>query len=613
MKIYSRILSFLRPYTGVILLSLVASLFYVVFNSASVWFTASLINTIFEEEPVAAEVQPPAPSSLSLNDRLKYETKQLIYRDNPVDTLKVLCIVILGIFILKNLFYYAQGLGMGYVNLKVIQDARDRLYEKFNILSMSFYDKQRAGNLSSVVINDVNAMNNSISNSFSKLLVEPINILFMIIMLFVISWRLTLMAIIILPLSAVLITKIGQSLRRKSSRTYRQIAEVMSLLQEMLHNIRIVKAFATEDYENRRFQKATGKHFYLSFRHKKLSVLSSPLNEILGVAIGVILLWYGGVQVLQHQTLTSQDFISFILYLFMLLQPLKSMSGVNNMIQTGVAAAERIFNILDTEPEIKEPEHPVEIQEFRDNIRYQDVYFKYEDEWVLKDINLTISKGEVVAFVGPSGAGKSTIVDLVPRFYDVNRGDVTIDGMNVKELSLSSLRHLLGIVTQETILFNDSILNNIAYGLEDVDREAVEEASRLANAYDFIMDLPRGFQTNIGDRGLKLSGGQRQRLSIARALLKNPPILILDEATSALDTESEQLVQGAIDKLMKDRTTLVIAHRLSTIIDADKIVVLERGKIVERGDHNTLLEKNGSYRRLYDLQFKSHITSVEDL
>jgi len=613
MKIYSRILSFLRPYTGVILLSLVASLFYVVFNSASVWFTASLINTIFEEEPVAAEVQPPTPSSLSLNDRLKYETKQLIYRDDPVDTLKVLCIVILGIFILKNLFYYAQGLGMGYVNLKVIQDARDRLYEKFNVLSMSFYDKQRAGNLSSVVINDVNAMNNSISNSFSKLLVEPINILFMITMLFVISWRLTLMAIIILPLSAVLITKIGQSLRRKSTRTYRQIAEVMSLLQEMLHNIRIVKAFASEDYENRRFQKATDKHFYLSFRHKKLSVLSSPLNEILGVAIGVVLLWYGGVQVLKHQTLTSQDFISFILYLFMLLQPLKSMSGVNNMIQTGVAAAERIFHILDTEPEIKEAEHPMEIREFRENIHYQDVYFKYEDEWVLKDINLTISKGEVVAFVGPSGAGKSTIVDLVPRFYDVDQGTVTIDGTNVKELSLQSLRHLLGIVTQETILFNDSILNNIAYGLEDVDRGAVEEASRLANAYDFILDLPRGFQTNIGERGLKLSGGQRQRLSIARALLKNPPILILDEATSALDTESEQLVQSAIDKLMKDRTTLVIAHRLSTIIDADKIVVLERGKIVEQGDHHTLLEKNGAYRRLYDLQFKSHISSVEDL
>lgn len=613
MKIYARILTFLRPYTGVILLSLVASLFYVIFNSASVWFTASLINTIFEEEPVATEVQQPAPASLSLNDRLKYETKQLIYRDNPVDTLKVLCIVILGIFILKNLFYYAQGLGMGYVNLKVIQDARDRLYEKFNILSMSFYDKQRTGNLSSVVINDVNAMNNSINNSFSQLLVQPINILFMIIMLFIISWRLTLMAIIILPLSAVLIAKIGQSLRRKSTRTYRQIAEVMSLLQEMLHNIRIVKAFATEDYENKRFRQATDKHFFLSFRHKKLSVLSSPLNEILGVAIGVVLLWYGGVQVLQHQTLTSQDFISFILYLFMLLQPLKSMSGVNNMIQTGVAAAERIFHILDTEVEIKEAPHPIRIKDFHESIEYNDVFFKYEDEWILKDINLTISKGEVIAFVGPSGAGKSTIVDLVPRFYDVNKGSVMIDGINVKKLSLRSLRNLLGIVTQETILFNDTILNNIAYGLEAADEEAVKEAARLANADEFITDLPNGFYTNIGERGLKLSGGQRQRVSIARALLKNPPILILDEATSALDTESEQLVQSAIDKLMKDRTTLVIAHRLSTIIDADKIVVLEKGRIVEQGDHETLLENNGAYRRLYDLQFKSHITSLENI
>ncbi len=614
MKIYLRILGFIRPYIGIVLLSLIASLFYVVFNTSSMWFTASLINVIFEDRPVVEEVEDTSAEVpvTNLNERLKRESKQLIYQDNPVDTLKVLCFVILGIFILKNIFYYLHGLGIGYVNMKIIQDTRDRLYEKLNRLSMGYYDKNRAGTLSSVVINDVNAMNNSISNSFSKLLVEPANILFFTTALFIISWRLTLMAIVVIPISAVLIIKIGQSLRRKSSRTFRQIANVMSILQEMLYNVRIVKAFATEDYENKRFQESTEKHFHYSFRHKRLSVLSSPLNEIIGVGIGVILLWYGGLQVLLYNTLTSEDFIRFIILLFMLLQPLKAMSGLNNMIQTGVAAAERIFGILDAEPEVRERENAAEITEFRDAIEYRSVYFKYEDDWVLKDINLRISKGEVAALVGPSGAGKSTLVDLVPRFYDVDRGSLTIDGVDVRDLTLQSLRNLLGIVTQETILFNDTITQNIAYGLDEVDEDAIREAARLANASDFIEKLPHGFDTNIGDRGIKLSGGQRQRISIARALLKNPPILILDEATSSLDTESEQLVQSAIDTIMHERTTLVIAHRLSTITHADKIVVLEDGQIVEEGDHHTLLAANGAYRRLYDMQFGAHSTPIQE-
>ncbi len=386
----------------------------------------------------------------------------------------------------------------------------------------------------------------------------------------------------------------------------------MSILQEMLYNVRIVKAFATEEHENRRFGESTHKHFQLAFRHKRLSVLSSPLNEIIGVAIGVILLWYGGLQVLQQQTLTSEDFIRFILFLFMLLQPLKAMSGLNNTIQTGVAAAERIFGILDTESEVQERPDPVEISDFRDTIEYTDVSFKYEDSWVLKDVNLRIEKGEVVAFVGHSGAGKSTIVDLVPRFYDIDNGSITIDGVDVRDFSLNSLRNMLGIVTQETILFNDTIKNNIAYGMTNIDDEAVREAARLANAYEFIEELPAGFDTNIGDRGIKLSGGQRQRISIARALLKNPPILILDEATSSLDTASEQLVQSAIDMIMKDRTTLVIAHRLSTITHADRIVVLDSGRIVEEGDHQTLLAADGVYRQLYDMQFQQHPAPVED-
>lgn len=591
------------------LLATTASIFYVLFNSASVWLTASLVNTIFEDRPVAEEVvDNTQPAELNLNQHLKQYTKKLIYRDDPIDTLKVLCFVILATFILKNIFYYLQGLGIGFVNFRIIRDVRDQLYTKLHTLSMSFFDKHRAGNISSILINDVNEMKSAVSQSFRKLLVEPINIIVMVTLLFIISWQLTLMAIIILPISAILITKIGQSLRRKSSRTYQQIAEVMGILHEMLNNIRIVKAFATEDYENKRFKSATHRHFELAFRHQRLSVVSSPLNEILGVTIGVVLLWYGGLQVLEAQALTAEDFIRFIILLFALLQPLKAMSGVNNVIQSGMAAAERIFGILDREPEITEPEDAVKFTEFSEAIVYDDISFKYDDEWVLQDINLEVNKGDIVAFVGPSGAGKSTMVDLVPRFYDVEKGQITIDGIDVREYDLQSLRQSLGIVTQETILFNDTIAYNIGYGLEEVSLDDIKEAARAANAHDFIENLPEGYQTNIGDRGIKLSGGQRQRISIARALLKNPPILILDEATSSLDTESEQLVQNAIDQLMQDRTTLVIAHRLSTVTHADKIVVMEAGRIVETGDHQTLLAKDGVYRRLYDMQFANHVT-----
>jgi len=606
MNLYFRLLRFVRPYVVYVMLALAASLLYVTFDSASVWLTASLVNTLFEEQPVAEEVTSEQPSQdLSINQRMKNYTKQLIYRGDPVDTLKTLCIVILITFLLKNIFYYLQGLGMGFVNHKIIQDVRDRLYEKLHALSLKFFDMHKAGNISSILINDVNAMRDSISKSFSKLLVEPLRIIVMTALLFIISWKLTLMAIVILPLSAILITKIGQSLRRKSSRTYQQIAEVMGILHEMLNNIRIVKAFATEDFENRRFRKSTGLHFRLAFRRERLKVLSSPLNEILGVGIGVLLLWYGGLQVLEYQTLTSEDFIRFIILLFALLQPLKSMSGVNNTIQSGLAAAERIFGILDRTPDVENKPDPVPFREFTREIRYEDVWFRYEDEWVLQDINLDIQKGEVVAFVGPSGAGKSTMVDLVPRFYDVDQGSVSVDKIDVRDYELKSLRESLGIVTQETILFNDTIAYNIGYGLDHVSDTEIREAAKAANAAEFIEQLPRGYDTHIGDRGIKLSGGQRQRISIARALLKNPPILILDEATSALDTASEQLVQRAIDELMRERTTLVIAHRLSTVTHADKIVVMEAGEIVETGSHQHLLETDGLYRKLYDMQFQT--------
>lgn len=593
-------------YWPYLLLSTLASLIYVVLNSASIWLTASLINNILMDfqQLVADHSQLTGENSLTLNEKLKFWTDGFILRGTPQETLKVLCLTIMVVFLTKNIFLYMKNYFMTVVQFHLITEMRNRLYKHFNALSLSYFDQKKSGELTSIIINDVANLRRALGTSFHQLLVEPINLLAFIILLFIISWKLALLSIVILPIAGLTILSIGRSIRRKSKRTAAMIAGITNIITETLSSIRVVKAFAMEGYEVQRFFKETHHYFQLILRRAKLRLLASPITETLGVMIGVLLLWVGGIEVLSGEGLTPEDFLRFILLLFAMMDPLRKLSKVNVSLQAGAASAERIFSILDTEPNIVDKTDSVKINSFEKQIMFNNVSFKYEfDDTVLKDISFEIEKGSVVALVGSSGAGKSTLADLIPRFYDVDKGGITIDGHDIRDLSLNSLRRLMGIVTQETILFNDTVRANIAYGQIDVNDEQVIPAAKAANALEFINELSEGFDTVIGEKGVKLSGGQRQRLAIARAIMKNPPILILDEATSALDTESERLVHKALETLMVDRTVLVIAHRLSTVTNADKIILLDKGEIKEMGTHNELMEKKGLYSNFYNIQF----------
>ncbi|MBC8323174.1 MAG: ABC transporter ATP-binding protein [Candidatus Marinimicrobia bacterium] len=590
-----------------LLLSTLAALVYVVLNSASIWLTASLINNILMDfnQLLTDHSQMAEHGTLTLNEKLKFWTNGLILRETPQDTLKVLCLTIMVVFLTKNVFLYLKNISVTMVQYHLITEMRNRLYEHFNSLSLSYFNQNKSGELTSIVINDVANLRRALGTSFHQLLVEPINLLAFISLLFIISWKLALLSLIILPIAGFTIFTIGRSIRRKSKRTAEMIAGITNIITETLSSIRVVKAFAMEEYEVQRFFKETRQYFQLILRRAKLRLLASPITETLGVMIGVLLLWVGGIEVLSGKGLTPEDFLRFILLLFAMMDPLRKLSKVNVSLQAGAASAERIFAILDTTPTIVNKQDAATIDTFEEKIRFNNVSFNYEtDDTVLHDISFEIEKGSVVALVGSSGAGKSTLADLIPRFYDINQGSITIDGQNIQNITLNSLRSMMGIVTQETILFNDSIRANIAYGQQIINEEQVLAASKAANALEFINDLSEGLNTVIGEKGVKLSGGQRQRLAIARAIMKNPPILILDEATSALDTESERLVQEALETLMADRTVLVIAHRLSTVTNADKIIVLDKGEIKEMGTHNELMEKAGHYSNLYNFQFK---------
>ena len=601
-SIYTRLGRLVLPYWPVLLVSTISSLIYVVFNSLSIWLTASLINNILTNfDQLLANHNVLSNEILSLNDQLKYWTNELILRDTPRETLKILCLTILFVFVVKNIFLYIKNIALTYVQFNLITSIRTSIYDHFHSLSLSFFDKAKSGELTSIVVTDVANMRIAFGTSFHRIFVEPINILMFISLLFVINVKLAFYALIIVPLTGFIIFWIGRSIRRKSMRTAKQIAGIMGILTEILNSIRVVKAFGTEAYERKRFKKEQNQYYDLISRRARLRLTASPITETIGAVIGVFLLWVGGLDVLVAGTMSPEDFIRFILILFSVLGPIRLLSNVSVDLQKGAASAERVFAILDLPPEIMDKPDAKTIDTFSGKIDFWDVGFNYEEgETVLDGVSFSISKGQVVALVGPSGAGKSTIADLIPRFYDVESGAILIDGINIRDVKLASLRNQMGIVTQETILFNETIEFNITYGVEDYSQEELDEAAKAANAYDFILEQPEGFQTVIGEKGVKLSGGQRQRLAIARAILRNPPILILDEATSSLDTESERKVQTALENLMQDRTTLVIAHRLSTIQRADAIVVLDKGKIVETGTHNSLLNEKGLYAQLYE-------------
>ena len=621
MNLYKRVFSYLAPYWKQMVLALVLTFVFVTSNYASYWISASFVKELFEPSKVKS-VENNAVAKESTEDladtvldmsqkgdlekRINKWIKSVLVTEDRQKTLINICLVIFISFFIKNLSSYLRRIVIFYIQLNIVIKLRRQIHETLMRLPLLLLGARHTGKYTSVAFNDVNALQQVLKDSFIKLINHPIQLLVNVILLFMISWRLTLLSILIVPVSAFIIIKIGQSLRRKSRRVFRQISVVMSAFQESVSAIRIVKAFTSESKEQDRFKAANHKYFKKEFRAKRLNFLTSPLNETLGVGIFVILLWYGGNQVYAGTGLSAESFLRYLVMMFALFQPLREFSGLNNKLQTGMAASERIFELIDAQQEIYDKPGAKTLNRFSRYIELRNVTFAYEPgHYVLKDINLVINKGEMVAFVGHSGAGKSTLVDLIPRFYEIEKGEIIMDGRNVQEYTLKSLRDKIGIVSQETILFNDTIRLNIGYGVDSYTDDEIIAAAKHANAWEFIKELEKGLDTIVGERGSNLSGGQRQRLSIARAIMKNTPILILDEATSALDTQSEKLVQSAIDNLMKNRTVLAIAHRLSTVIHSDKIVVMDQGRIVAVGKHDQLLKSSPVYQNLYEMQFNN--------
>ncbi len=622
MSLISRTFSSLTPYWKRLTIASFSAALHAILAAMLVWMAGPLLMTLFEASGTPQRSATETPSAVEQNvpDNLtqqydffvttKNDLKNLVHEavtgSTKTETLVNFCFLIIIIAVLSNLFLYIQGFFMAYVQQAVIRDFRDRLFDKYQKLSISYFHRRKTGQIISRITNDVLVLNETVDLGFNRLVTDSLTVLILAAFLLLLSWKLTLLAVLVLPLVFGFIYWMGKKLRKYSRRTQEKMADVNSVLEEAISNIRIVKAYAMEKFETNRFFRATGDFFRSLVRMTRIRHLANPVNDVLIVGAGIVILYIAGTRIIEGGgELDAGDFITFIIAMFALVKPTKSLLSIHIKIQEGMAAAERIFNVIDAPITVKEPDKPIVKETFDNSITYDNVSFSYfPSEPVLKNISFELRKGEVVALVGPSGAGKSTLVDLLPRFYDPIEGRVLIDDIDIRKLDLSALRRMMGIVTQETYLFNDTIRNNIAYGMEDVSVEKVIEAARAANADRFIQEFDEKYDTVVGARGVRLSGGQKQRITIARALLKNPQILIFDEATSSLDTESELLVQEAIDRLMANRTTLVIAHRLSTIKNADRILVVDRGTIVEFGTHQELIDREGLYHRLYMMQFR---------
>lgn len=619
MKTYFRIISYVKPYWRHIVLTFVFTVLFAVLNGVSIYLTIPLLDTLFQESASKQKVEQTAQFDKAtgilpdwvkgLEESVTNSFNSFVLSGEKTEVLLKICFLILIAFLLKNIFSYTQGYFMAYVEFGAMKDLRDDTYKHLHKLPISYFKKERVGNLISRFTNDVNIVQSSISATFSNLIKEPLTIMVFLMIAFSISWRLSLFALVIVPIASLMIAYVGWRLRKQTTVLQIKLADITSVLQETISGVKIVKAFGMERFENHRFMNETKSFFRLVLRTVRTKNLSSPFTEILSVIIGTVIIYYGGLLVLEDKTLNASKFMGFLFAIFQMMPPIKELGSINNRIQEASAAGDRIFEIMDTEPDIKNIPNAAALKNFSDEIIFKNVSFKYEDseEPVLDKINFTVKQGEILALVGPSGGGKSTLVDLIPRFYDPTSGRILIDSFDIKEVTVESLRDKMGIVTQETFLFNTTIAENIAYGLTDYSMDKIIEAAKTANAHNFIMEMPNGYNSIIGERGIKLSGGQRQRLTIARALLKDPQIMIFDEATSALDNESEILVQEAIERLMINRTTFVIAHRLSTIRNATKILVLDRGKIIQQGTHDELITvQDGLYKKLYDMQFRDN-------
>ncbi len=603
MKKYGRVISYIKPYLGYVGLNVFFNLFTIIFSLFTFALLAPFLSLLFGKTELV-QVKPEfSMSSDALIDYMNYILSDIIQTQGHKQALLLICFVLLGTFFMRNLGRFMSLFFMAKVRVSAVRNMRNQVFKKILILPLSFFDTRKKGDIMARVTTDVQEVEYSIMNYLDMLIRDPITIIAYFIFLLSMSPQLTLFVIIVLPVTGYLIGMIGRTLRKQSKVGQTRLAGMLSTIEESIGGLRIIKAFNAINFMDRKFidqNKAYAKVTLSIYRRRDLS---SPMSEFLSSCVIILVLWFGGGLVIgENSPISGEIFITYMLVFSQIIPPAKTFATGYYSVQKGLASADRIFDILDAEEVISEKPDAISINEFEKNIEYKNVTFRYEEEDVLTDININIEKGKIIALVGQSGGGKSTMVDLLPRFYDTVKGEILIDGINLKDYRIDDIRGLMGIVTQESILFNDTVFNNIAFGMHDISEEDVVEAAKIANAHEFISKMPEGYQTNIGDRGTKLSGGQRQRLSIARAILRNPPILIMDEATSALDTESERLVQEALANVMSNRTSIVIAHRLSTIKFADEIIVLQKGKIAERGNHDELIRQDGIYKKLHELQ-----------
>ena len=605
MKDFKRLLAYAKPYRRFWPGYLVLSILSVIFGVVNYALIDPLLTVLFQPQSMDVQIVKPAFAldPAYFEELFSYYLTKVMTASGMLKGLMFVCAFFVVASLLSNITRYLSQRILVNMRTYIMQNIRKDLFRKISSLHVGYFHNQKKGDILSSISNDVTEVQNGVADSFHVIFREPLLVLGFLGALFYMSPKLTMVTLLTLPFSALVIGKISRSLKRKAADTQSLMGRIVSHFEEAISGVRIIKAFNAQKYVMGSFDETNHRHKTSSRNMFNKQEMASPLSEFLGITVAASVLFYGGwLQLRGELGMDMPAFVVYIGFYWRVLEPAKAMSKAYASIQRGLVSGRRLFAILDVENPIVESKDAVELEDFKDGIEFRNVNFSYAQEPVLKNINLKIEKGKMVAIVGPSGGGKSTMADLLPRFYDIEDGEILLDGRNIKDYKLESLISVMGIVTQEAILFNDTVFNNIAFGMENVTQEDVERAARIANAHDFIMQMEQGYQTNIGDRGAKLSGGQRQRLSIARAVLKNPPVLILDEATSALDTESERLVQDALTNLMKNRTSIVIAHRLSTIRNADEIIVLKEGEIIERGTHDTLIGAGGMYSNLCQLQ-----------
>ena len=605
MNYFKQILRFAKPYKGYAILNIISNIFYALFSGLSFMVLMPLLKILFDKETEKVTEAPHYEGFFELgnyfSDFLNYQISEMAGTDASKALIFVIALI-LTTFFLKNIFNYLAMYFITFLRNGVLKDIRNELYQKTITLPLSFYSEKRKGDIMARLGTDVLEIQHSFLSILELIFREPLTIIFTIIYMLTISLDLTIFVFVFIPISGFIISLIGKSLKKKSDKVQAEQGYFLSLLEETLGSLKVIKGFTSENLFFNKFKESTNRFFHYSNSLLNRTNLAKPTSEFLGIVVIGVLLWFGGTMVLVDKSLEGEQFLIFLGLAYNILTPAKAISKASYSVKKGNAAAERVLEILNTTSPLKDKPNALDKKQFTTSIALENVSFKYEDEHVLKDFSITVAKGKTLALVGQSGSGKSTIANLVTRFYDVNNGSIKIDGQDIRDFTKQSLRNLMGLVTQDSILFNDTVKNNILLGKEDASDEEVIEALKIANAWEFVKDLPKGIESNIGDSGNKLSGGQKQRLSIARAVLKNPPIMILDEATSALDTESERLVQIALENMMKNRTSIVIAHRLSTIQNADIIIVMQKGKIVEQGKHQELLEKKGVYSKLVEMQ-----------